>query len=87
MADLTAVEIEQQWHWMADCDDKRVWQRASEIMVNLQKEGMHEDDAALLAMRRVGWLPEPTLVSLSEQSAEEYDDIIRAQDLMGGGNG
>ena len=87
MADLTAVEIEQHWRWMTTCGDRRVWEKASEIMVNLQKEGMHEDDAALLAMRRVGWLPEPTLLSLSEQSAEEYDDIIRAQDLMGGGNG
>ena len=78
--DIETREIEREWRRMI-FDRPGLWKLASAEMKKFQRIGCGEDQAALRAMRKVGWLK---VVSVQDQAAEEYDEIIRAQDMVEG---
>lgn len=78
--DIAISDIELEWRRMMECGDHGVWRRASIEMCEFQEQGYSDDEAALMAMRKVGWLK--PVESLSDQAASEYDEIIASQDML-----
>jgi len=79
--DMAPDEISREWHRMT-VEAPHLWKPASDIM-NEHQTNKNDDAAALYALQQVGWLSTSSITPVTDAGADEYDEIIIAQDMMG----